>query len=296
MNMKTSNEIEKTGIDKILLLMKEKCHYDLSIYNHDFIDKSLERRRIDLGIPTIPAYVDYLFENDNEAVTLYRSLSITYTQFFRDPVTFAFLEQTVLPSLLSHKQDGDEFRVWSAGCATGQEAYSLAILLSEMLATQGKKVRFRIFATDSNDAVLLEAKKGVYAIDTMQNVRLKQLSRYFQKSGDSYLVHPDLKKHISFSRYDLLDPASINPSESIYGDFDLVICCNLLIYYSQDTQRFIIDRLVKSVSPTGALVTGEAERGLVERWSPLPMISPQVPIFKRSSLDQSTLPLWRNSL
>jgi chemotaxis protein methyltransferase CheR len=285
-----------SDITEIVALMQSKYGSDLTVFDPSFVRKAIEKRTFELELTTFERYCSYLENHPDEALAIMRSLTITYTQFFRDPLTFAFLEQTILPMLISQKKTGSELRMWSAGCSTGQEAYSLAILFADSLIPRDKQIRCRIFATDRNLAALHEAQDGVFDSDALQNLRLKQVARHFQKIGDCYMVDSTLRQLVSFTFFDLLDLTSSNPPESIYGDFDVIVCSNLLMYYTPEAQQIIVEKLVKSLSATGVLVTGEAERNLFESRSHLPMLTPQLPIFKNTDFNPVLHSFWRNSL
>jgi chemotaxis protein methyltransferase CheR len=267
--------------------MKQTYGRDLSIYDKAFLMKSLERRWIETKVNNVNEYCDYIEKNNSEADVFYKSLHITFSQFFRDSVTFATLEQNVLPSIISCKPEGSEIRIWSAGCSNGQEAYSIAMLISDFAEAMGTKIRFRIFATDISNEALDMARAGVYNQNEVRNVKLKQLNKYFTKQGKNYTSIPKLREFINFSTYNLLDLSTANPPESIYGDFDIVICCNLLIYYKSDLQQVIIKKLQQAMSASGYLITGEAEKNLVENVTKLSWITTPTAVFKNNKRRQA---------
>jgi chemotaxis methyl-accepting protein methylase len=240
---------------------------DISPLDKAFLAKSIERRLAATGIKTAAAYRGYLSENSTEAEIFFRALNIAYSEFFRNPLTFALLEQVILPALVAEKEKAGrtEIRVWSAACAAGQEAYSIAILLDDLAAARGRAISYRIFATDRSPAGIVAAQQGVYDYAVLHNVRLKHIRDYFTQEGESYTIIPALRNCIDFSAYDLLDKLSASPPPSIYGDFDMVICSNLLFYYRQDIRQCILSKVWNSLSPTGYLITGEAERDIVAR-------------------------------
>jgi len=272
----------KNKLNDIILVMNRTYQRDLSVYEDTFLFKTLEKRQALLGIETTSDYCRILEENATEAEALYSALHINFSLFFRDPLTFALLEQNIIPTLVSQKTDGGEIRVWSAGCASGQEAYSIAMLLAESVTREGKAIPFRIIATDVSKVALDEAQNGVYDLNSLRNVKMHQLKQYFLKKEDGYQIIKELKQHIFFGTYDLLDVLSRNPSESIYGDFDLIFCSNLLFYYTREFQQFITTKLRNSMSDNGYLITGEAEREIVGKSAELNMITPHTAIFKKS--------------
>lgn len=264
---------------EIMRIMKVRYEKDLTIYDEAFLVKTLRRRMAAININQSD-YVLYLQKNRDEAESLVGSFQISYSQFFRNGLTFAVLEQLVLPQLLSHKPENGEIRVWSAGCSTGQEAYSIAILLEELLISSSKPMRFRIFATDLSSEALDTARTGVYDEDSLSNVRMKYIKRYFSKMGAAYQVVPGLTEKIVFSQYDLLDAHSTNPPDSIYGDFDMIFCCNLLFYYQTPVRRSIVKKLKRSLAEGGFLITGEAESLFMGNDQNLKMLSASAPVFQ----------------
>lgn len=265
--------------NEIILIMQATYGKDLSIFDDAFLTKSLERRMLATDVKK-QDYGMYLQANSDEAEMLTASFNITYSQFFRNSLTFAVLEQLVLPHLLSKKPEGGEIRVWSAGCSTGQEAYSIGILLDEMVRASSKPMRFRIFATDLSTEALDIAREGVYDEEGIANLKLKHLKKYFAKDTESYAVDPGLKQKIDFSEYDLMDQYSINPPDSIFGDFDIIFCCNLLFYYRMDVRRAIVNKLKRSISDHGYLVTGEAEAIFMGKDDQLKIMSSSASIFQ----------------
>jgi chemotaxis methyl-accepting protein methylase len=254
-------------LEEVFRMISRTLERDVSLYEESFLMKSLEKRMEKTATKTPGSYLGYLSENREEAETFFRSLNITYSEFFRSPLTFALLEQIILPRLIEEKAKSNrsEIRIWSAGCAAGQESYSIAMLLDEIAAKRDIEIPFRIFATDTSEPDLASARIGVYDYGTLQNVRLKHLRTYFTTQGEAYVIDAGLRDRIEFSYYDLLDDESACPPTSIFGDFDLVMCCNLLFYYRQDIRRFILSKVGRCLSQEGYLVTGEVERVIVER-------------------------------
>lgn len=267
------------AILEMIRIMKETYKKDLTIYDDAFLVKSLERRMTGININQSD-YPSYLQENRHEAERLIASFQIIYSQFFRNSLTFAVLEQLVLPQLLSRKPENGEIRVWSAGCSTGQEAYSIGIMLEELSQASSKPMRFRIFATDLSQEAIDIARTAIYDEDGVSNIRMKHLKSYFVKQGEAYAVAPGLKQKIDFSKYDLLDSHSSNPPDSIFGDFDIIFCCNLLFYYRTDVRRTIVRKLKRSLAEGGYLVTGEAESVFIGRDEELKILSSSIPIFQ----------------
>ncbi len=280
--MKDSDCVEP--LDEIIRVMNDAQGLDLSIFDATFLRKAIDARRLLHGLKTVAAYGAYLAQEESEALELGRSLRITYTEFFRNPLTFALLEQMILPGLVEarRKSGGGEIRVWSAGCAAGQEAWSMAMLLDERIGSDTRTISFRLFATDLSESDLALARAGVYSAEEVGNVSARRLRDYFSRKGDSFTIIPRLRERVEFSVYDLLDHDSASPATSIYGDFDLILCCNVLFYYRRDIRRQILDKLCRALSPGGYFVTGEAEKDMVIRHKGLSVVTPPAAVFKKT--------------
>jgi chemotaxis protein methyltransferase CheR len=249
-------------LDPVIAMMRQAHGLDIFQYAPTFLEQSLEKRRAATLSPDGPAYFQRLAQDRAEAEALQQSLFITYSEFFRNPLTFALLEMVILPSLVEARGPSGrtELRLWSAGCAAGQEAYSLAILLDELAQTRGQPVPFRIFATDRSETELSLARAGVYDAAATAKVGRQRLQQYFSRQGETYHLAQRLKDQVDFSQYDLLDPQTTCPPASIYGDFDLIFCSNVLLYYRPETQRVIVNKTQRCLAPGGYFVTGETER------------------------------------
>ena len=266
MGTQLHNEVSaEAPIAELCELLRETYGKDISGYDVAFLARSLAKRVAGTGAMSASDYLRRLVEDRSEADGFFDFLNITYSDFFRSPLTFGHLEQLLLPNLFLEvaRAGRAELRVWVAGCAAGQEAWSVAMLLEDLAAARGHSLPFRIIATDISEAGLALARAGTYDQRAMQNVRLRHLREYFLKKGETYTVGPLLRSHVEFSRYDLLDERSICPPTSLYGDFDLILCCNLLFYYRADHLQRILDKLCRALAPDGYFVTGEAEREAV---------------------------------
>jgi chemotaxis methyl-accepting protein methylase len=272
----------KSAAAEVIQIIRQTEHHDISKYDESFLMQSLKRRLELTQQSDFSAYLDTLLQSETERTAFLDSLKNHYTEFFRSGLVFSYLEHRILPALVSQLTPSSELRIWSAGCSTGQEPYSLAILLENMAEKQRVPFRYRIIATDLSQDALIAADKGIYNQDAVQNLRLKDMTAYFEHKHESYAVSDRLKKHVSFSRYDLFDPSSANPQESIFGNFDLVMCSNVLLYYNETAQRFILQKLINSMVIDGYLITGEAERSAAKKCAGLCAVSPPNPIFKKT--------------
>ena len=266
-------------LDDIMQAMAGSHGFDVSRYEDAFLRKAIAKRLAATGGGTVAAYGERLAGDRAEAEKLFYSLRIDHSDFFRNPLTFAVIEQVVLPALVeAKKKSGGEIRVWSAGCASGQEAWSLAMLLEELAGP----APYRIFATDLAEPDM--ARAGVYSAEAVGNVRARHLREYFSRQGESFSVVPRLRARVDFSAYDLLDSSSASPAASIYGGFDLILCCNLLFYYRQEARRRILDKICHAVSSGGYFVTGEVERAMVSEHRELLAVLPPAAVFRMTNV------------
>lgn len=241
---------------------------DISVYDHAFLEKTLTDRLTELHLNSFQNYFQYLDANPEEWSFLQSRLNNSYSEFFRNPITFAYLELVILPQLFEKKRtrNAGELRIWSSACAAGQEAYSLAMLCNEQAKTDLQRSVYRIFATDIATSELEFARKGEYPNEALSKVTHKRVETYFQKQNDLYSIQPALKERIDFSVFDLLSENGTCPPASIYGNFDLVFCSNLLFYYQPKIRELILDKVGKTLAKGGYLVTGETERDILKEY------------------------------
>jgi len=247
-------------IANILLQLED---VDISKYDDSFLENALKKRMTESHCNSEMVYYDYLQQSHIEAQEYIRSLSVCYSEFFRNSLTFAVLERIVLPGIIFSKKKNNqhEVRIWSAACAAGQETYSIAMLLNEF--ANNNEIKFRIFATDQSEEQIEYAQKGVYKFSELSYLSVNRLTNWFTKEGDSYSVKPELKEQIEFSTFDLFNKDLSSPPTSIFGDFDLIFCANLLFYYKPEFQEEILKKIKNYLSKDGLLVTGETEREIV---------------------------------
>lgn len=247
---------------QIIDLLKQSYNIDLSGFDVDFFNKVIQKRLSETKCQSLNDYYSLLQHNNVETDFLIQNIHINYSEFFRNSLTFSVLEKIILPELIN-KNGTQEIRIWSAACAAGQEAYSLAMLLEEFNGTQNKKLNYRIFATDQSELQVNEAKKGCFSSDAVNNIMTKRLNKWFSKKGEKYRVLPELKANINFSVFDLLNKDLCCPPESVFGDFDIIVCANLLFYYKNDYRKSILKKLQSCLSKDGYIITGEAERDIL---------------------------------
>ena len=271
------NEKLKSIANHILMLHGT----DISKFNDVFLNKALLRRMKVTLCASEEAYFSYLEQSHFESTVFLNSLQVSYTEFFRNTLTFSVLEKIILPTILLNKSTTarNEIRIWSAACAGGQETYSLAMLLHELSNSSPGKIIFRIFATDQSEIQIKDAQSGEYPESALNNLNLKRVNQWFTKTGNTYSVKPELKENIEFSVFDLLNDKFSCPPTSIYGDFDLIVCANILFYYHPEYQNKIITKTKNCLSDHGYFITGETERELLIQ-SGFHEVYPQSAIFR----------------
>lgn len=248
-------------LQQVLEHVRDTRGLDLSGYRRATLRQRLAVRMERLGIEDPPEYLDRLVSNEGECDALIGVLAVNVTSFFREPIVFELLAQGVLPTIVAKaaRRKSREIRVWSAGCATGEEAYSAAILVDKALENAPGEWRPLVFATDINEESLQAARRGVYAREQLESAKLGILDEYFVLRGDRYEVHPKIRATVRFSREDLTAPGRFCPAESVFGGFDLVLCRNVLIYFSRELQEIVLEKLYRCLMPGGTLVLGSAE-------------------------------------
>ena len=264
---KTKEEfhIKSQELQQELISLMAKCGNDISKYDITFLNKSLQKRITETHCTTAVEYYTFLEQNNSEGEIFKNLLRNNYSEFFRNPLTFSLLERIILPSLILKKKNtkNNEIRIWSAACAAGQEAYSLAMLLEELKNGNVNNYNYRIFATDQCESQINEARKGIYSAAELNNLNMKRVKQWFTKNADTFTIKPELKENVDFSVFDLLSEQLSAPPASIFGDFDLVICANLLFYYKPEYRKIILEKATNCMANGGFIAVGEAERDIL---------------------------------
>ena len=270
-----------------LLLLKSAIamhgsHVDISRYDETFFVKTLHRRMKETLCQAFGDYFLLIDKSLDEASRFIESFQISYSEFFRNLLTYSVLERIVLPLIVQKQKDSNksEVRIWSCACAAGQEPYSLAILMEEIKERRQEALKYRIFTTDQSQLQVHEAHEGKYMASDLDNVTLKRVSRWFDKHGNTYMVKKELKNNIDFSVFDLFNEQYSSPPASIFGDFDLVVCANLLFYYKNEEREKIIEKVSNGLHKDGFLITGETEREILIRFG-YKEVYPQSGVFRR---------------
>ncbi len=230
---------------------------DFRQYKDTTIKHRLETRLRLTNNKTYQEYLDYLDKHREEYNYLLSTLLINVTQFFRDKNDWRIIREKVLPEIIARskerKSGTPSINIWSIACASGEEPYSLAIILREILGEETEKINIRIYGTDIDEASLAKARKGVYDKSKLEGVAPELVEKYFHKnSSGKYRVNADIKDMVKFLRHSIINGDN-------FAGFDFVICRNLLIYFTRQLQEKVYLKLYKALRPGGLLWLGKAE-------------------------------------
>ena len=243
---------EAAALGKILDHVRHKTGLDFTGYKHATVLRRLERRMQFAGTEDLGGYLSLLRDDPAETSTLFNDFLICVTSFFRDPEVFETLERQVVPALFEGKGPDDDVRVWVAGCATGEEAYSLAILLCEYADGLERAPKLQVFATDVHEKAFTFARDGLYPEAIVVDVSAERLDRFFTREPGGYRVKKIVREKVLFATHDLLkDPPFLR--------LDLVSCRNVLIYLQRDTQQRLLELFHFALRPRGYLLLGTSE-------------------------------------
>jgi chemotaxis methyl-accepting protein methylase/signal transduction histidine kinase/chemotaxis response regulator CheB len=239
-------------LQRIASILAKHEQVDFSHYKSSTLSRRIHRRCLITGCNNLEDYVRLLELSSEERTTLRHDLLISVTQFFRDPDTWRFLENNVIPQMIEQARPGEELRFWVTACATGEEAYSLAILLDEAVEQLDKQVRIKIFATDLDKEALEKATQGIYPETIINDVTPERLQRYFIRKEQSFQIVRKLREKLLFAPHDLTKDAG-------FTRMNMVSCRNVLIYMQPELQQQVLRNLHFSLVSQGVLFLGEAE-------------------------------------
>ncbi|MEK6764924.1 MAG: protein-glutamate O-methyltransferase CheR [Planctomycetota bacterium] len=247
-------------LQQLLQKVFEERGFDFRQYKMSMLKRRMERR---LTVTRSESYIDYaklLDSHPEEYKKLFDDLTINVSRFFRNPLTFELIYKVVLPDMIEYKQISMDnmIRIWSAGCANGEEPYSVAILLAELLGKQLKNYNITIYATDIDTDALNDAKTGIYSGESVAEVKKGLLDKYFHFDGN-YRIKEHVKELVDFSYHDLTSEKFIAPTKSVFVNFDLILCRNVLIYFSRPLQDKVFNNFTHDLNKKGYLILGEAE-------------------------------------
>ncbi|HEU5038490.1 MAG TPA: CheR family methyltransferase [Nocardioides sp.] len=244
-----------TGTDEdfeaLLRHLKEQRGFDFTGYKRASLVRRVRRRMEAVGLEAYDEYLDYLVLHPEEFTQLFNTILINVTGFFRDPDAWSYLQGELLPQVL-RRREGQPIRVWSAGCASGEEAYTLAMVLAELLGIEEFRERVKIYATDVDEEALAQARQATYTERELEAVPAELREKYVERAGNRYVFRKELRRSVIFGRNDLVQDAPIS-------HVDVLACRNTLMYFNAETQSQILNRMHFALRPDGILFLGKAE-------------------------------------
>jgi two-component system CheB/CheR fusion protein len=247
-------EKDQSGLEKVLILLRSKTGQDFSMYKKNTVYRRIERRMGIHQVDRIADYVRFLQENSQEVELLFKELLIGVTSFFRDPAVWEQLRGEVIPALLADRPAGGTLRGWSAGCSTGEEAYSLAMVFREAVAqaVPPESFKLQIFGTDLDRDAIEKARQGLYPANIAADVTPSRLERFFVKEEGGYRIGKEIREMVTFATQNvIMDPP--------FTKLDFLVCRNLLIYLAPELQKKLLPLFHYSLMPRGILLLGSSE-------------------------------------
>ncbi|MFI5803751.1 CheR family methyltransferase [Streptomyces sp. NPDC051561] len=239
-------------LEALLGFLRDARGFDFTGYKRSSLGRRIRKRMSDVDVLSYADYRDRLETSSDEFGALFNTILINVTSMFRDPDAWTFLQREVVPELLAESRPEDEIRVWSAGCSSGEEAYSLAMMFAEALGIEETLNRIKIYATDVDEEALRDARSGLYSARSLEALSPELREKYFEQNGAQYSFRPDLRRRVIFGRHDITRDAPISR-------LDLLVCRNTLMYFNVEAQTHIVDRYHFALREGGFLFLGKAE-------------------------------------
>ncbi|MEH1959917.1 MAG: CheR family methyltransferase [Nostoc sp.] len=238
--------------ENLLIYLRQNRGFDFTGYKRSTLMRRVSKRMQSFTIENFEEYLDYLEVHPEEFNYLFNTILINVTAFFRDSSAWEYIAEQILPNLIRNKKTSDQIRIWSAGCASGEEAYTLAILMVQILGVEEFRQRVKIYATDVDEDALNQARLATYSAKDVQTVPDELRQKYFETVGNRYVFRQDLRRSVIFGRHDLLQDAPISR-------LDLLVSRNTLMYFNSETQGRILARFHFALNDNGYLFLGKAE-------------------------------------
>jgi two-component system, chemotaxis family, CheB/CheR fusion protein len=248
----TNNQNEDQIFEALLNYLRGSRNFDFTGYKRTSLKRRVTKQMQLRKIDNFGNYLDYLQVHPEEFLPLFNTILINVTSFFRDEIPWQYLQTELIPRLLQHKVEFEPIRIWSAGCATGQEAYTLAIIFAEVLGVENLREMVKIYATDLDEEALIYARHASYTPREIELIPQELKDKYFDQIGENYLFCADLRRAVIFGRHDLVQDAPISR-------LDLLVCRNTLMYFNSETQKMILNRFHFALKNTGFIFLGKAE-------------------------------------
>jgi len=245
-------ELQQQALREIFTQLRVRTGHDFSNYKRPTLLRRIERRINVHNLPDLPSYTNFLHEHPEEVHALLKDLLISVTNFFRDKKAFEYLELDILPKIFAGKTSADQVRIWVAGCATGEEAYSIAMMCAEHALSTFDAPKIQIFATDIDETAISTAREGFYTVNDAADISPDRLRRFLTRDGDGYRVRREIREMILFANHNFLkDPP--------FSKLDLITCRNVLIYLNGTAQERVIETFHFALRPKKFLFLGTSE-------------------------------------
>ena len=282
MTTEQAPEAGNPELEDLLVFIRDARGFDFTGYKRSTLTRRIHKRMQEAGAANYSEYHDRLEVDSEEFGLLFNTILINVTSFFRDVEAWTYLQHEVIPELMDRVAPGEEIRVWSAGCASGEEAYSLAIAFAEVLGTQEAVERVKIYGTDVDEEALRDARAGMYPVKALERLSPELRSKYFDNNGAMFSFRTDLRRRVIFGRHDITRDAPISR-------LDLLVCRNTLMYFNVEAQSQIMDRFHFALRNDGFLFLGKAEMLLsdVDRFETFSM---RQRIFRKRAVDPELRP------
>ena len=276
----TPLSVDEKAFGELLDYLRRTRGFDFTAYKRPSLVRRVQRRMDSVAIPDFNEYIDYLEVHPDEFKHLFNTILINVTAFFRDETPWEYLRTDIIPRLVEKRAADGVIRVWSAGCASGEESYTVAMLIAEAFGADAFAERVKIYATDVDDEALNEARQAVYAHRQIEAVPPALLQKYFRSDGDRFVLDKDLRRSVIFGRHDLIHDAPISR-------MSLILCRNTLMYFNAEVQSRILTRFHSALADDGILVLGKAEMLLTrsEMFAPVDLRSR---VFRKLRRDDSS--------
>ena len=244
--------VRDEAFESLLAFIRDERGFDFTGYKRASLQRRISKRMQDIGVDGFAAYQDSLREDEDEFARLFDTILINVTSFFRDEVAWDLLREDIVPAMLEAKDIGAPIRVWSTGCASGEEAYTLAIVLAEALGEEAFRTRVKIYATDVDEEALTQGRHAAYEPKAVEPVPAALREKYFERVNSSFVFRGDLRRSVIFGRHDLIHDPPISR-------VDLLVSRNTLMYFDADTQEQILRSFHFALRDEGVLFLGKAE-------------------------------------
>src|SRR5215472_2172968 len=272
-NIAGVEESDEVGLEELLAFIRDSRGFDFTGYKRSSLSRRIRKRMQEAGVGNYVDYRDRLESSAEEFGYLFNTILINVTSFFRDVEAWTYLRREIMSELIADTESSEDIRIWSAGCASGEEAYSLAIAFAEALGIEETAKRVKIYGTDVDEEALRDSRAGLYPAKALESLPMELRDKYFDKNGGQFAFRPDLRRRVIFGRHDITRDAPISR-------LDLLVCRNTLMYFNVETQSHVIDRFHFALREGAFLFLGKAEM-LLSDGERFEVVSMRQRVFKR---------------